>query len=131
MKSSLYCVCLSFCEKFLSYFVWCLLIYSDCRLKVKWTSLQWKKLDFVIVWVSLMVLLHQFLQRNYHLTRRSVSTLKFRVLSAVFITIYYLMQSMIEKLRNYSYLICDYVYFDNSGKTSLYLGIFLRIISAI
>lgn len=48
-----------------------------------------------------------------------------------FITIYYLMQSMIEKLRNYSYLICDYVYFDNSGKTSLYLGISLRIISAI
>lgn len=49
----------------------------------------------------------------------------------MFITIYYLMQSMIEKLRNYSYLICDYVYFDNSGKTSLYLGISLRIISAI
>lgn len=44
-----------------------------CRLRVKWTSFQWKKLVSEIVWVSLMAPLHQSLKMNCHRKKRSLS----------------------------------------------------------
>jgi hypothetical protein len=54
-------------------------------LKVKWTSLRWKKLGSAIVWVSQMVPLHQFPERSCHLKKRFLSSLKFWAVSWIMI----------------------------------------------